>query len=247
MSTLVSWILSHSAVGDWGGDSSDHLGKERGAILPHAACQGGRRFGNRRKHLRERKRATGTCSYLANELEVGRGKSRRVLNILVNWVTSMRIVLLNSLSGWNPGLIIVTRNLATDLVFTTALMLCDTERQRGSRSRQRLSCITGYVDAARLDLPKHLCSNGAHRWAEGLHTRLMSGSCWGKSMGWQRYTGSGSWTYRHHLANCHIARPQKNKKLPAVTLLLDSLLLWHLHFITFPSPFFQSRLTMRKG
>lgn len=62
MSTLVSWILSHSAVGGWGGDSSDHLGKERGAILPHVACQGGRRFGNRRKHLRDRKRATGTCS-----------------------------------------------------------------------------------------------------------------------------------------------------------------------------------------
>jgi len=30
VSTLMSWIFSHSAVGGWGGDSSDHLGKERG-------------------------------------------------------------------------------------------------------------------------------------------------------------------------------------------------------------------------
>lgn len=33
---------------------------ERGAILPHVACQGGRRFGKRSKYLRDRKRATGT-------------------------------------------------------------------------------------------------------------------------------------------------------------------------------------------
>lgn len=30
MSTLMSWIFSRSAVGGWGGDRSDHVGKERG-------------------------------------------------------------------------------------------------------------------------------------------------------------------------------------------------------------------------
>ena len=33
---------------------------ERGAILPHVACQRGRHFGNRSKYLRDRKAATGT-------------------------------------------------------------------------------------------------------------------------------------------------------------------------------------------
>lgn len=101
------------------------------------------------------------------------------------------------------------------------------------------------MGADRTDLPKHFCSNGAQRWAEGLHARL----CLGPAAEANQCADRDIWALGAELLDITLATATQpaHRELPAVTLLLDSLLEWHLYFTKFPSPFFQSGLTVRRG
>lgn len=124
-------------------------------------------------------------------------------------------------------------------------MPCDAEKQPRLKDQAKAELhyrLHGYSPARS---PQASLLQWCPVLGRGLHTRL----CLGPAAEANQCADRDSQALGAELTDItlKIATQPGHRKLPAVTLLLGTLLLWQLYFIKFPSPFFQCILTVRRG